>query len=199
MWLPGLTRLGARSWQVSMKPRPTWKRLSLALTESGIWRTGKMKSCPSILIYSNLFQIFPLSGVHAAVEAGHPSGPCLQSWLGVGRGRSVPQTDVINVFLRSVQQSSHCPACTTTTSGPSKSLFLLIRYLFFFEWRPMMEWNAASPEPGPEIDLGSSILGPMPNLSQPIYGAPIVSRETRNEAHLAKIRSYSLLLGDYLS
>lgn len=23
-----------------------------------------------------------------------------------------------------------------------------------------MEWNAASPEPGPEIDLGSSILGP---------------------------------------
>lgn len=39
----------------------------------------------SILIYSNLFQIFPLSGVHAAVEAGHPSGPCLQSWLGVGR------------------------------------------------------------------------------------------------------------------
>lgn len=26
-------------------------------------------------------------------------------------------------------------------------------------------------------------LRPMPNLSQPIYGAPIVSRETRSEAH----------------
>ncbi|CAE7025586.1 unnamed protein product [Symbiodinium sp. KB8] len=40
--------------------------------------------------------------------------------------------------------------------------------MYDYDFRSMMEWNAASGLP-------------MPNLSQPIYGAPIVSRETREE------------------
>jgi len=40
--------------------------------------------------------------------------------------------------------------------------------LYNYDFRSMIEWNASS-------------TAPMPNLSQPIYGAPILSRETRKE------------------
>ncbi|CAE7185706.1 unnamed protein product, partial [Symbiodinium microadriaticum] len=51
------------------------------------------------------------------------------------------------------------PVCAAVFELPS---------MYDYDFRSMMEWNAASGLP-------------MPNLSQPIYGAPIVSRETREE------------------
>jgi len=51
------------------------------------------------------------------------------------------------------------PVCAAVFALPS---------MYDYDFMSMVEWNAASPLP-------------MPNLTQPIYGAPIVSRETRNE------------------
>ncbi|CAJ1339181.1 unnamed protein product, partial [Effrenium voratum] len=51
------------------------------------------------------------------------------------------------------------PVCAAVFALPS---------MYDYDFRSMIEWNAAS-------------ALPMPNLSQPIYGSPIVSRETRAE------------------
>eukprot|EP00913_Durusdinium_trenchii_P017315 g16283.t1 len=56
--------------------------------------------------------------------------------------------------------------------------------MYDYDFRSMVEWNPASGLP-------------MPNLSQPIYGAPIVSRETRSEV-IAYLRDIMGVLYDII-
>eukprot|EP00439_Symbiodinium_sp_Y106_P017914 s6001_g2.t1 len=85
--------------------------------------------------------------------------------------RASASTEAVEEYIRRSRQAilqvrafnrgsvSVVPVCAAVFELPS---------MYDYDFRSMMEWNAASGLP-------------MPNLSQPIYGAPIVSRETREE------------------